>query len=69
MKTPVSWIREYVDLPADVSTEDLTARLTALGLKLEAVEKAGAGINGPLVVGRVLTMEPELELVIESPED
>ncbi|MCW2773550.1 MAG: phenylalanyl-tRNA synthetase beta subunit [Nocardioides sp.] len=59
MKAPVSWIREYVDLPADVSTEDLAARLTALGLKLEAIEKSGDQITGPLVVGRVLTMEPE----------
>ena len=23
MKAPVSWIREYVDLPADLSVEDL----------------------------------------------
>ncbi|GAA1144171.1 phenylalanine--tRNA ligase subunit beta [Nocardioides aquiterrae] len=59
MKAPVSWIREYVDLPADVTTDELTRRLTALGLKLEGVESAGAGISGPLVVGRVLTMEPE----------
>src|SRR3954464_13168871 len=59
MKAPVSWIREYVDLPAGVSTEDLTARLTALGLKLEAIERPGDQITGPLVVGRVLTMEPE----------
>ncbi len=59
MKAPVSWIREYVDLPADVSTDDLTHRLTALGLKLEGVERAGGDITGPLVVGRVLTMEPE----------
>jgi phenylalanyl-tRNA synthetase beta chain len=59
MKAPVSWIKEYVDLPADVTTEELTRRLTALGLKLEAVESAGAGITGPLVVGRVLTAEPE----------
>src|SRR5689334_5012132 len=59
MKAPVSWIREYVDLPADVSTEDLAARLTALGLKLEAIEKPGDQITGPLVVGKVLTMEPE----------
>ena len=59
MKAPVSWIREYVDLPADVTTEDLAARLTALGLKLEAIEKPGDQITGPLVVGRVLTMEPE----------
>jgi phenylalanyl-tRNA synthetase beta chain len=59
MKAPVSWIREYVDLPADLTTEQLAARLTALGLKLEAIEKPGDQIRGPLVVGRVLTMQPE----------
>ncbi len=59
MKAPVSWIREYADLPADVSTEDLAARMTALGLKLEALERPGHDITGPLVVGRVLTMDPE----------
>ena len=59
MKTSVSWIKDYVDLPDDVTTEQLAARLTALGLKLEAIEKPGDQITGPLVVGRVLTMEPE----------
>ena len=59
MKAPLSWIRDYVDLPADVTVEDLAARLTALGLKLEALEHPGADVTGPLVVGRVLTMEPE----------
>ena len=59
MKAPVSWIRDYVDLPAEVTTEELAARLTALGLKLEAIEKPGEQIQGPLVVGRVLTMEAE----------
>jgi phenylalanyl-tRNA synthetase beta chain len=59
MKAPVSWIREYVDLPDDVSAEELARRLTMLGLKLEALETAGEGITGPLVVGRVLTVEKE----------
>jgi phenylalanyl-tRNA synthetase beta chain len=59
VRTPVSWIREYAALPADLSTEDLARRLTALGLKLEALERPGAEISGPLVVGRVLTVEPE----------
>ncbi|HEV7876220.1 MAG TPA: phenylalanine--tRNA ligase subunit beta, partial [Nocardioides sp.] len=59
MRAPVSWIREYVDLPDGVTTEDLAAELTALGLKLEAIEKPGQDITGPLVIGRVLTMEPE----------
>jgi phenylalanyl-tRNA synthetase beta chain len=59
MKAPVSWIREYVDLPAGVSTEELAHRLTALGLKLESIHRAGADITGPLVVGRVHSMDPE----------
>src|SRR3954452_19726283 len=59
MRAPVSWIREYADLPADLPTEDLTRKLTALGLKLEAIERPGADISGALVIGRVLTMEAE----------
>lgn len=59
MKAPVSWIRELVDLPAGVTTEVLTDRLTMLGLKLEGIQAAGADITGPLVVGKVLTREPE----------
>jgi phenylalanyl-tRNA synthetase beta chain len=55
----VSWIRELVDLPDEVTTEQLAHRLTELGLKLEAIHRAGAEVSGPLVVGRVLTMEPE----------
>ncbi|WP_127480473.1 phenylalanine--tRNA ligase subunit beta [Nocardioides pantholopis] len=59
MKAPISWITEYVDLPADVTTEQLTGRLTDLGLKLEGIERGADQITGPLVVGRVLTMSPE----------
>ena len=55
MKAPVSWLRDHVDLPAEVTAEQLASRLTALGLKLEALEVAGGGIQGPLVVGRVLS--------------
>lgn len=59
MKAPLSWIKEYVDVPADVTTEKLTERLTMTGLKLEGIHSPGADITGPLVVGRVLTKEPE----------
>ncbi|MFZ2503752.1 MAG: phenylalanine--tRNA ligase subunit beta, partial [Nocardioides sp.] len=59
MRAPVSWIRELVDLPDAMTPELLADRLTALGLKLEALERAGDAITGPLVVGRVLTMQPE----------
>jgi phenylalanyl-tRNA synthetase beta chain len=59
MRAPLSWLREYVDLPGDVTPHDLAHRLTALGLKLEAHEAPGIDIAGPLVVGRVLTFDDE----------
>lgn len=61
MRAPLSWIREYVDLPDDVDVERLAADLTALGLKLEALERPGHDVQGPLVVGRVssLVKEPQ----------
>jgi phenylalanyl-tRNA synthetase beta chain len=59
MRAPMSWIREYVDLPPAVTGRDLAERLVALGLEVETVESLGAEISGPLVVGRVLTVEEE----------
>jgi phenylalanyl-tRNA synthetase beta chain len=59
MKAPKSWILEYVDVPEGTTTDELTARLTLTGLKLEAIASPGKDITGPLVVGRVLTVEPE----------
>jgi phenylalanyl-tRNA synthetase beta chain len=59
VRAPVSWIREYVDLPDHLDPEKLAEALTDLGLKLEALERPGDAIRGPLVVGRVLTMEAE----------
>jgi phenylalanyl-tRNA synthetase beta chain len=60
MRLPVSWIRAVVPaLPDDVTTVQLADRLTALGLKLESIERPGHDITGPLVIGRVLAFEDE----------
>ncbi len=59
MKAPLSWIRELVTLPDTVGIEELADRLTMLGLKLEAIHNPADAITGPLVVGRVLTIEKE----------
>lgn len=59
MRASVSWIADYVDLPADVTPVELAHRLTALGLKLEALTTPGHDIEGPLVVGRVLSLVDE----------
>ncbi|NSC20676.1 phenylalanine--tRNA ligase subunit beta [Streptomyces albus subsp. chlorinus] len=57
MRAPLSWLREYVDLPASETGRDVAARLIAAGLEVETVEQTGAGLKGPLVVGQVLAIE------------
>ncbi|MGW5126134.1 phenylalanine--tRNA ligase subunit beta [Streptomyces sp. NPDC004069] len=60
MRIPLSWLREYVDLPATETGRDVQAKLISAGLEVETVEQLGADLKGPLVVGQVLTIE-ELE--------
>ncbi|GAQ54469.1 phenylalanine--tRNA ligase subunit beta [Streptomyces acidiscabies] len=60
MRIPLSWLREYVDLPATETGRDVQAKLVSAGLEVETVEQLGDGLKGPLVVGQVLTIE-ELE--------
>jgi phenylalanyl-tRNA synthetase beta chain len=60
MRVPLSWLREYVDLPATETGRDVQAKLVSAGLEVERVEQLGADLKGPLVVGKVLTIE-ELE--------
>ncbi|WP_156721568.1 phenylalanine--tRNA ligase subunit beta [Streptomyces apocyni] len=57
MRVPLSWLREYVDLPATETGRDVQAKLVDVGLEVETVETVGAGLTGPLVVGKVLTIE------------
>ncbi|MEV4557996.1 phenylalanine--tRNA ligase subunit beta [Kitasatospora sp. NPDC049285] len=57
MRVPLSWLREYVDLPAGETGRDVAARLVRAGLEVETVEQLGTDIKGPLVVGEVLSIE------------
>ena len=57
MRVPLSWLREYVDLPATETGRDVQAKLISAGLEVESVEQLGAGLTGPLVVGQVRTIE------------
>ncbi|RBM23924.1 phenylalanine--tRNA ligase subunit beta [Streptomyces sp. PT12] len=57
MRAPLSWLREYVDLPAGVTGREVAERLIAAGFEVEAVDRLGADLSGPLVVGRVLAIE------------
>ncbi|WP_285728487.1 phenylalanine--tRNA ligase subunit beta [Nocardiopsis sp. ATB16-24] len=57
MRVPLTWLREYVDLPAEVTARRLADRLTLAGLEVETVDALGADITGPIVYGKVLTIE------------
>ena len=53
MLIPMSWLREMIDLPVEISGREVAERITNAGLEVESVETLGAGTSGPLVIGRV----------------
>ncbi|MBB2943025.1 phenylalanyl-tRNA synthetase beta chain [Actinoplanes lutulentus] len=57
MKTSLSWLREYVELPAGITASELDTALTNLGMEVEGIVDQAATVTGDLVVGRVLTIE------------
>jgi phenylalanyl-tRNA synthetase beta chain len=57
MRVPLSWLREYVELPADVTGRKVAEKLIRAGLEVETVEESE--LTGPLVVGKVLSYENE----------
>ncbi|MEZ0067538.1 phenylalanyl-tRNA synthetase beta chain [Streptacidiphilus sp. MAP12-20] len=57
MRVPLSWLREYVDLPAGETGRDIQTKLIRAGLEVETVEQLGGDLKGPLVVGKVLAIE------------
>ena len=59
MKAPVSWLREHAALPADLTGRQLSDALVRAGLEVETVDEVGTDVQGPVVVGRVLTFTPE----------
>lgn len=57
MRVPLSWLREYVELPEGATTDDVFAALVSVGFEEE--EAIGFEISGPVVVGQVLSFEAE----------
>ena len=58
MRAPMSWLRDWVALPAQTTGRELAEVLIRAGLEVETVEQVGAGV-GPLVVGRVVDFVDE----------
>lgn len=56
-RIPLTWLAEHVELPAGITAESLAVDLVRVGLEEEAVHPAA--VTGPLVVGEVMTRQPE----------
>lgn len=56
MRAPVEWIRQYVDLPATASVNEIVDAFVRVGLEVEDVHRVPETV-GELVVGRVLDVE------------
>ena len=57
MRVPMSWLAEHVEVPAGTTAEQVAADLVRVGLEEEGIH--GGDVTGPVVVGRVLTADPE----------
>lgn len=56
MKVSLNWIREYADLPKDLSMEQLSYDLTMRTVEVEGVENPADSLKG-VVVGEILSIE------------
>jgi phenylalanyl-tRNA synthetase beta chain len=56
MKLPLSWLRDFVDLPKDWDVRELARRLTNAGLEIEGISAAAGAFSG-VVVGRISSAE------------
>ena len=57
MRLPLSWLREFVDLPAALAPREVADAMVRLGVEVESIEPVGDDLTSTLVVGRVLAYE------------
>jgi len=57
MLTPLSWIKEFVDIPSSITAEDISDALIRVGFEVEEIIEQGSDLSGPLVFAKVLAIE------------
>ena len=61
MLTPLSWIKEFVDIPASITAGEISDALIRVGFEVEEIIEKGSDLTGPLVFARVLSIEEIVE--------
>ena len=57
MYAPLSWIKEFVEIPSSLTADEISKGLVRVGFEVEDVIHQGADVKGPLVFGEVLSIE------------
>ncbi len=57
MRAPLSWLKEFVEIPNSISADQISEALIRVGFEVEEIIQEGAGLAGPLKFGKVLTIE------------
>ena len=57
MRAPLSWIRDFVEIPKNISVDQIADGLIRVGFEVEEIIESGAGLIGPLKFAKVLSIE------------
>jgi phenylalanyl-tRNA synthetase beta chain len=57
MRAPLSWIKEFVDIPASITADHISDGLIRVGFEVEEIIHQGADLTGPLKFAKVLSIE------------
>ncbi len=61
MLAPLSWIKEFVAIPASVTPLEISNALIRVGFEVEEIIEKGLDLTGPLVFAKVLSIEEIVE--------
>ena len=57
MRAPLSWLKEFVEIPASITADQISDGLIRVGFEVEDIIYQGADLTGPLKFARVISIE------------
>ncbi len=57
MRAPLSWLKEFVAIPESVGAQVIADAFIRVGFEVEEIVYQGRDLTGPLVIGKVLSIE------------
>ena len=57
MRAPLSWIKDFVEIPTHITAEQISDGLIRVGFEVEEIIHQGADLTGPLKFAKVLSIQ------------